>query len=204
MSQPRRRRRRRPRPEGAPGQAKKREGGQGDQGSPAQGSSTETSSAQGRSSQRRSRGRGRERSRGERRAASPESSEDIVRGPARSPGRVATAPHDGTTLEQVIGELQSAWGVPQHPQEYRITVKVAEERSDRNGGPASAPSRQERSGAGQNVERSPQNGERPREKAPAAPRIGPSGESEPSSSAGSRTRKRRSRRRRPRRSSGSG
>jgi hypothetical protein len=41
-----------------------------------------------------------------------------------------TAEHDGTTLEQVIGELQSRWGVPESPQEFRITIKVGE---DRNG-----------------------------------------------------------------------
>ena len=28
-----------------------------------------------------------------------------------------------------MGELQSEWGVPQSPQEFRITLKVAEERS---------------------------------------------------------------------------
>ncbi|MDQ3987411.1 MAG: hypothetical protein M3280_13050, partial [Actinomycetota bacterium] len=31
----------------------------------------------------------------------------------------------------MIGDLQTKWGVPQHPQEYRITVKVADEREGR-------------------------------------------------------------------------
>ena len=39
-----------------------------------------------------------------------------------------TLPPDGMTLEQVIGDLQSEMGVPQYPQEFRITLKVAEER----------------------------------------------------------------------------
>jgi hypothetical protein len=34
-------------------------------------------------------------------------------------------------MEQVVGELQSEWGVPQYPQEYRLTLKVAEERDAR-------------------------------------------------------------------------
>jgi len=42
-----------------------------------------------------------------------------------------TAPPDGTILEEVIGDLQSEWGVPQYPQEYRITLKVAEEKDGR-------------------------------------------------------------------------
>jgi hypothetical protein len=43
-----------------------------------------------------------------------------------------TAPPDGQTLEVLIGDLQSEWGVPQYPQEYRITLKVAEEREARS------------------------------------------------------------------------
>ena len=42
-----------------------------------------------------------------------------------------TLPPDGTTLEAVIGDLQSEWGVPQYPQEFRITLKVAEDRDAR-------------------------------------------------------------------------
>lgn len=42
-----------------------------------------------------------------------------------------TAPADGQTLEQVIGDLQSEWGVPPYPQEYRITLKVADEKDRR-------------------------------------------------------------------------
>ena len=39
-----------------------------------------------------------------------------------------TAVPDGTTMEEVVGDLQSELGVPQYPQEYRLTLKVAEER----------------------------------------------------------------------------
>ncbi|HWL66141.1 MAG TPA: hypothetical protein VNP73_09230 [Actinomycetota bacterium] len=39
-----------------------------------------------------------------------------------------SAPEDGQKLEELIGDLQSVWGVPQYPQEYRITVKVQEDR----------------------------------------------------------------------------
>lgn len=70
-----------------------------------------------------------------------------------------TAPPDGQTLEALIGELQSVWGVPQYPQEYRITLKVAEERT-------ATPEREP-----------PPPKEGPngvtRERAPAAPRVGP-------------------------------
>jgi hypothetical protein len=92
-------------------------------------------------------------------------------------------PPDETTLEQVIGELQSSHGVPQYPQEYRITVKVAEERANgreqpRPPGPAAE------DGAEKPMPK--------REKAPAAPRMpaAASGADE-----GGRKRRRRRRRR---------
>ncbi|MFN2595183.1 MAG: hypothetical protein ABR579_09890, partial [Actinomycetota bacterium] len=79
------------------------------------------------SGSRRRRGR-----RGRERAAeiqtSPASSEDLVRAAVTERPATLTAPPDGQTLEQVIGDLQSEWGVPQYPQEYRITLKVADER----------------------------------------------------------------------------
>ncbi|MDQ3877702.1 MAG: hypothetical protein M3290_05045 [Actinomycetota bacterium] len=94
--------------------------------------------------QRRRRGR-----RGRERAAdipkSPESSEDLVRAVATERPAQLTAPPDGQTLEQVIGELQSEWGVPQYPQEYRITLKVADEKDRKppsarpSGAPADEP-----------------------------------------------------------------
>jgi uncharacterized membrane protein YgcG len=43
-----------------------------------------------------------------------------------------SAPPDGQDLDEIIGELQSVWGVPQYPQEYRITIKVLEERDGRS------------------------------------------------------------------------
>ena len=116
--------------------------------------------------------------------------------PKRPPARL-TRDHDGTTLEQVIGELQSEHGVPQHPQEYRITLKVAEERGEKAQvtEELADPPDEESIVPGE---------ERPRrEKAPAAPRIGgTSGEAEGPTTTKS-TKRRRSRRRR-RRSKGSG
>ena len=107
-----------------------------------------------------------------------------------------------------MGELQSEWGVPQSPQEFRITLKVAEERS-RGGGTtavveertdpedpeeladpdapdaASGSGATEDSGAGVR-----------REKAPAAPRVGAA---EGSGEEGGETRRKRRRSRRRRR-----
>jgi hypothetical protein len=105
-------------------------------------------------------------------------------GPARERPATLTAPPDGTTLEGVIGELQSKWGVPQNPQEFRITLRVAE---DSRGTPAVAEEREEPSEG-----RVPgEEDARPkREKAPAAPRIGASGQERPG-----RRRRRRGRRR---------
>jgi hypothetical protein len=105
----------------------------------------------------RSKRRRRRRGGGRREQAAPRTLEDVVRevrGPR--PERL-TADPDGTTLDEVIGELQSVWGVPQYPQEYRITLKVAEDRST--------------AGNGRAAERGP-NGIT-RERAPAAPRVAP-------------------------------
>jgi hypothetical protein len=118
MSQPRRKRRRRRRGGG------NERAGQQEQPRPA---GEQPKSQSNPKSRRRRRRRGR-RGRAERPPASPGSSEDLVRAlPADRPDKL-TAPHDGVTLEEVIGELQSSWGVPQYPQEYRLTIKVAEER----------------------------------------------------------------------------
>lgn len=79
---------------------------------------------------RRRRGRrGREAAQAQ--PTSPASSEDLVRALPRERPEALTAPPDGTTMEEVIGSLQSEWGVPQYPQEYRLTLKVAEEREPR-------------------------------------------------------------------------
>ena len=116
-----------------------------------------------------------------------------MRGDPKRPPAQLTAPHDGTTLEQVIGELQSSHGVPQHPQEYRITLKVADERGDRN------TIVEEKIDATEETEIPPGGaGDKPvREKAPAAPRIG-SSSAEAEGPSQSKSKKRRSRRRRRR------
>lgn len=160
MSQPRRKRRRR------------RRGGTeraGHQEQPRPASEQPKSQTNPRSRRRRRR-RGR-RGKAERPPASPGSSEDLVRAlPTERPDQL-TAPHDGVTLEEVIGDLQSSWGVPQYPQEYRLTIKVAEEREAK----ASEPSVSLDSQAKQRAEegQAPAGpGEGPiREKAPAPPLL---------------------------------
>lgn len=188
MSQPRRRRRR------------GRRGGQGSGGQPKQeatrnrveGQASERTERSGRSRRRR----GRSRSGSIREASSPRSSEDLVRALPRERPETLTAPPDGQTLEAIIGDLQSTWGVPPYPQEYRITVKVAEDRDHRpdsatgdNGatekphqGPASQPTR-EKALSGNPQPR--------REKAPAAPGLASGG-----AQRGGAPKKRRRRRRR--------
>ena len=120
---------------------------------------------------------------------SPRSSADIFRRD-HTPPTVVGAPHDGRTLESVIGELQSEWGVPQSPQEYRITLRVAEERQVRGEAVASIEEVKE--------DLPPRrSGDAPRrEKAPAAPRIGATPPSAGSTDEPAPTRRKRSRRRR--------
>jgi hypothetical protein len=95
-------------------------------------------------------------------------------------------PPDDRRLEDIIGSLQSEMGVPQNPQEYRLTVKVAEERDTEHRSPR--PSEVKTSNG-------ESDGKPKREKAPAPPHIGgsdaPAGQREKAPS-----RKRRSRRRR--------
>jgi hypothetical protein len=190
MSQPRRRRRRgRRRPDKA-SEPTKREAVE----SSRQGRDEQPTAQRSSRGSRRSRGRrGRTRAR-ETRSSSPKSSEDLVRGDPKRPPTQLTAPHDGTSLEQVIGELQSTWGVPQHPQEYRITLKVAEERGDR------ATVVEEKTDATESTEIPPGGEEaRPRrEKAPAAPRITSSAADAEGSTPAMTERKKRPRRRRRR------
>jgi hypothetical protein len=103
--------------------------------------------------------------------------------PADRPDRL-TAPHDGVTLEEVIGELQSSWGVPQYPQEYRLTIKVAEEREAKAAEPSVSLDSQARQRAEDGQAGA---GEAPiREKAPAPPLLRDSAPS----SGGPRRRKR--------------
>jgi hypothetical protein len=183
MSQPRRRRRRH------------RRGGQGTAPRPAETTAQqdpkagpEPQAAPKRPRRRRSRARS---GRAGRAAGAPaRSSEDIVRDPDRAANLVLTAVPDGRTLEGVIGELQSEWGVPQNPQEYRITLKVAEERNGRA----------ERRATLEEIREEPEaptgDGAPRREKAPAAPRIGAAGRgtAEPEAAPARRKRPRRRRR----------
>jgi hypothetical protein len=157
MSQPRRRRRRRrgaPRPPEK--QSKKQQGR-----SQAQ---RERAGEAGSSRRRRRRGRGQRKS-------SPASSEDLVRAPKKPNPKTLTGPHDGTTLEQVIGELQSTWGVPQNPQEYRLVLKVPDDKE--SGRIANVTATEEAVDPPDDQT----DADKPRrEKAPAAPRIGSSGD----------------------------
>lgn len=40
------------------------------------------------------------------------------------PTQLQTLPPDGTVLEELIGAMQSEYGVPTTPQEYRLIIKV--------------------------------------------------------------------------------
>lgn len=106
-----------------------------------------------------------------------------------------TAVADGRTLEAVIGDLQSEWGVPQNPQEYRITLKVADERALPGERVAVEEVREERPARPAPTGAGPR-----REKAPAAPRIAADGSDGGSGAA----KRKRSRRRRGRRSGSGG
>lgn len=157
MSQPRRRRRRR----GRGGSGAPRGGG-----APAERQPRADQAAPGTTGRRKRRRRGGRSGGG---SSSPASSEDLVRGPVRERPERLTRDPDGTTLEQVIGELQSNWGVPQFPQEFKITLRVAGE--SRGGGDAveaeevleDPADTQARTGNGTDRPR--------REKAPAPPRL---------------------------------
>jgi hypothetical protein len=109
-----------------------------------------------------------------------------VRAPDRRRPDVLMLPPDDRRLEDIIGSLQSEMGVPQNPQEYRLTVKVAAEREGNSRGHRTA---EPSANAGTEA------GKPKREKAPAPPRVGtaeePKAEREQAPS-----QKRRSRRRR--------
>jgi hypothetical protein len=159
MSPPRRRRRRR-------GRGSRPEAAQSPNDNQAE---SQTQPDHGSEQAQRSRARGRRRGRGgeQRRPASPLLSEDLVRALPKERPEQLTAPPDGQTLEALIGDLQSEWGVPQYPQEYRITLRVADERDVRT----------ERAVTVESAERDPNgdvavSGVPRREKAPAAPRVG--------------------------------
>jgi hypothetical protein len=124
---------------------------------------------------------------------SPKSSEDLVRALPRERPATLTAPPDGQTLETLIGDLQSEYGVPQYPQEYRITVKVADERAER-------PAAEEPSPRVPPPPAPPGNGAPRREKAPGMKTA--TGEAPREQAAGAP--RKRSRRRRRRRGGGGG
>lgn len=173
MSQPRRRRRRRRKSPSSSDQSQ----------SPEQKQKQQPSQQKAGSGRRRRR---RGRARGESRPASPKSSEDLVRALPKEPPASLTAPADGQSLEGIIGELQSQYGVPQYPQEYRITIKVADERDRSEPQPQKQPAEQNTGGDGQPK----------REKAPAAPLLMRGGETGAPSQNKRRRRGRRGRRRR--------
>lgn len=185
MSQPRRKRRRRGR--GGQSDAARK---QQSSGAPGGNLAREQQAATPKKTRRR-RGRGRGQPRQP--AAAP-SSEDLVRALPKDPPATLTAPPDGQSLETIIGELQSDWGVPQYPQEYRLTIKVAEDRDQRadqvEDAPRPTPAREDGDGPR-------------REKAPAAPLMRMRS-SDGAASGESATRKRRRGRRRRRRGGSGG
>ncbi|HEX2293737.1 MAG TPA: hypothetical protein VHN37_00325 [Actinomycetota bacterium] len=185
MSQPRRKRRRRRKPSTGEGAQKPRQEGPQvrEQASALDGSRAGSSRSRNRRRRRRGGGAG---------IPSPKSSEDLVRALPRERPAQLTAPPDGQSLDKIIGELQSDFGVPAYPQEYRITIKVAEEKPAGAAQPAPPKTAPAPEGAPK------------REKAPAAPRVGPDG-SEETPAAERPAKRRRGRRRRGRgKSSGPG
>ncbi|MQB01633.1 MAG: hypothetical protein GEU78_15315 [Actinobacteria bacterium] len=160
MSQPRRKRRRRRRRGGGGGQQPQKSSAQlSSSGSEAPSQPGRTQEGKGGMPRRRRR-RG-SKGRTQREPTSPRSSEDLVRAEPRRPPTTLTIEPDGQTLEGIIGDLQSEMGIPPYPQEYRITIKVADE-----------------GGRGATIQETVQDppedqSDAPkREKAPAAPRIG--------------------------------
>jgi hypothetical protein len=168
----RRRRRRSGRPGGAPPETPQTQA---------------SASGDGSGSPRRSRGRrrGGRRASSEAKSSSPRTLEEVIRSIRGTPDRLTAAP-DGQSLEEVIGELQSIWGVPQYPQEYRLTIKVAEEAA------RSAPSTNGVTKVANGITR---------ERAPAAPRAGVGGSE---GAAREKAPRRRRRARRGRRNRGTG
>lgn len=77
-------------------------------------------------------------------------------------------PPDGVTLDEIIGDLQSEFGVPQSPQEFRITLRVGPPERDRDQG---APPAETRAEPKTEDEDAPGVDRPRREKAPAAPRV---------------------------------
>jgi hypothetical protein len=124
------------------------------------------------------------------------SSEDLVRKAHAPRPKTLSAPPDGQKLEEIIHELQSVWGVPQYPQEYRLTLKVADERDARWARRAPNGGGKPQAGAVA-AEPNPVASEAPkRERAPAAPRMGTGATDGTDASEEAPARRKRSRRRR--------
>jgi hypothetical protein len=182
--QPRRKRRKR---RGRGGQGKKPQQQQESASQRSQGErSQQQPKAEGGSRRRRRRGRSRSRGGGERSITPAKSSEDIVRAHDRKRPDTLMLPPDDRKLEDIIGSLQSEMGVPQNPQEYRLTVKIAEERD--NSSRSHKPSEVK-------APNGEPDGKPRREKAPAAPNVG-GGDAPAAQREKAPSRKRRSRRRR--------
>ena len=156
MSQPKRRRRRRRKPGG---------GGQPAEQQQRQSQDRANKPPEQSVNQRRRRRRGRRGRTQDGQSSSPRSSEDLVRALPKERPETLSAPPDGQDLDQIIGELQSVWGVPQYPQEYRITVKIAEDRDSRGEQTAVV----EETGEADEGRAPGETGAPVREKAPAAP-----------------------------------
>ena len=178
MSQQRRRRRRR-----------KGRGGEGPLG---EGQKQASSGSEAAPSRRR---RGRRRRKG-RAVSGPRTLEEVIDALAPRPEGDLTLPEDDLDLDDVIGSLQAKWGVPVYPQEYRITIKVADDKNGTAAGKSSPRSGSEREGL------RPAAAGITREKAPAAPRI-PHADADRGEGGGG-PRRRRRRRRRSRGGGGSG
>lgn len=58
-------------------------------------------------------------------ARRPESTEgSVLEQMSSRPTRLETLPPDGTVLEELIGAMQSEYGVPTTPQEYRLLIRT--------------------------------------------------------------------------------
>jgi hypothetical protein len=175
MSQPRRRRRRRGSRRG--GGAKPPRGDQQKQAV----SGGEAAPTGRRRRRRRRRGRA---------PSGPRTLEEVIDGLAPRPEGALTLPEDELDLDDIIGSLQAKWGVPVYPQEYRLTIKVADDKNGTAAGKSASRGGAEREGI------RPGAAGIPREKAPAAPRMPRDDAGEDDGGGGSRRRRRRRRARR--------
>jgi hypothetical protein len=153
-----------------------------------------TSAKKSSSRSRRRRGRRGRRGPGQPQQSSPLLSEDLVRAGTKVRPRHLTARPDGRSLEGIIGELQSEMGVPQNPQEYMLTIKVAEERENSRAVKQTTVEVPVESDDAVKPDEDSALAKPRREKAPAAPRIGLEGTSEATNERGQRRRRRRRRR----------